>query len=256
MITKRVEFENNNSEMLSGVLRIPDEQGVFPAVIICHTFHDNKDNELIFSLWDDLSRAGFVCLRFDFSGRGESQGDFKDLTISQEINDLKAAFNFLDRHEQVDSDRIGILGHSMGGIDAILFAAKHKKTASIAALSTRSDTKEFIDSYFDDYQQKLWKQRGYVQMHNKSEISADFLRDAEKHSITEEIKKIECPILMVHGTDETRVPFEDARELFNHAKEQKKLELIEGADHHFTAGAHRQELLDAVIGWFNRTLKP
>ncbi|HLC98623.1 MAG TPA: alpha/beta hydrolase, partial [Candidatus Nanoarchaeia archaeon] len=79
MITKRVEFENNNSEILQGVLRIPDEQGVFPAVIICHTFHDNKDNELIFSLWDDLSRAGFVCLRFDFSGRGESQGDFKDL---------------------------------------------------------------------------------------------------------------------------------------------------------------------------------
>ena len=85
-------------------------------------------------------------------------------------------------------------------------------------------------------------------------MSSDFLRDAEKYKMMEEIKNVKCPIVIVHGTEDARVPFEDARELFNHANEPKRLEIIEGADHRFTEPAHRQELLDLLQEWFRETL--
>ncbi|MBD3313016.1 alpha/beta fold hydrolase [Candidatus Woesearchaeota archaeon] len=255
MITKRVEFENNKGDVLHGVLRIPDEEGQFPAVIICHTFHDNKDNELIFNLWDVISRAGFAVLRFDFSGRGESQGNFRDLTISQEIDDIDSAFRFMDSSEQIDSDRIGIVGHSMGGIDAVLFSSGSRKVKALVTIAARADTKEFIDSYFDKYQQDEWKRKGYVQMHNLNEISSEFLHDAENHDIIKSIKAIRCPVLIMHGTDDPRVPFQDARELFNHAPEPRQLELIDGADHRITGDSHREQLLDILIDWLVRNLR-
>jgi len=255
MIQKRVEFENKRNEILNGVLRIPDEQGTFPAVIICHTFHDNKDNEFIFNLWDVISRAGFIVLRFDFSGRGESQGNFKDLTISREIEDIQAAFDFIDKHEQVDSSKIGLIGHSMGGIDSILFASGNKKIKALVTMATRADTKEFLNSYFDKYQQDQWRQRGYIQMHNFNEISSDFLQDAEGHEVLESLKSIRCPLLVIHGTDDTRVPFEDARELFNHAPEPRQIELIEGANHRFTEDTLRDQVLDILIDWLIRNLR-
>jgi hypothetical protein len=258
MITKRVEFQNNESEMIVGMLRIPegkDDKEKFPAIIFCHTFHDNKDNEFIVSMWDSLSRRGFICLRFDLSGHGESQGDYKDMTISQDVKDIKAAFNFVKGLEQADRKRIGVIGHSTGGINTILFSAENKEIRSIAVLSTRSDIREFIDSYMDKYQQEEWKRIGRAEFYGLEEVSADFLRDAEKYELLDEIKNLKCPILIVHGTDDSRVPFEDARELFNHAKEPKSLELIEGADHHFTEPAHRQELLEILGDWFFKTLR-
>lgn len=255
MIQKRVEFENQKSELLRGIIRVPDEKGKFPAVILCHTFHDNKDNDLMFDLWDAISRLRFICLRFDFAGHGESQGDFRDLTISQDVKDLRAAFEFIKKLEQADTDRIAIAGHSMGGIDSIIFSADNKEVSSLAVISARSDTREFIESYFSKREQEEWKKRGYIQLYNFGEISIDFLRDAEKHDILESVKKVKCPILILHGTDDTRVPFEDARELFNHAKEPKQLELIDGADHHFSNPRHRQELVEAVTEWLAKTLR-
>ncbi|MBU0536795.1 MAG: alpha/beta fold hydrolase [Nanoarchaeota archaeon] len=254
MITKRIEFENKRKEILSGFLRIPDEEGTFPAVIICHTFHDNKDNELMFSLWDEMSRARFIALRFDFSGRGESQGDFKDLTISREVEDIQAAFELLDRMEQVDSKKICIIGHSMGAIDSIVYTSGNKRIKALITLAARADTKEFVDSYFDKYEQEEWRTKGYIQMSNFSEISSDFLKDAESYDLIERLRMIKCPILIIHGTDDTRVPFEDAKELFNHASEPKKLELIEGADHRFTAQAHREELIEILIDWILKVI--
>lgn len=259
MITKRVEFENNESEMLAGILRIPDSRGDgkerLPAIIICHTFHDNKDHEFMVSLWDSLSRQGFICLRFDLSGHGESQGDYRDMTITQDVKDLRAAFDFVSNLEQTDRKRVGILGHSTGGIDAILFSAGHKEVKSIAVLSARADIQEFIDSYMDKYQQEEWKRTGRAEFYGMEEVSADFLRDAERYEILEEIKNVKCPMMIVHGTEDARVPFEDARELFNHAKEPKRIELIEGADHHFSEPGHRQELLEILGDWFSRTLR-
>ncbi|MCX6707850.1 MAG: alpha/beta fold hydrolase [Candidatus Woesearchaeota archaeon] len=259
MITKRVEFENNRNEKLAGILRIPDSRGdekeKFPAIIFCHTFHDTKDHEFIISMWDSLSRQGFICLRFDLSGHGESQGDYRNMTITQDVKDLKAAFEFVRNLEQVDKKRIGMIGHSTGGIDAILLSADHKEIKSIAVISTRADIKAFIESYMDKYRQEEWRRIGRAEFYGFDEVSSDFLMDAERYEMFEEIKKVKCPIMIVHGTEDARVPFEDARELFNHANEPKRLELIEGADHRFSEPAHRQELLDTLGEWFSATLR-
>ncbi len=256
MKQERVQFENNNSEVLQGMLRVPERGGSgVPAVILCHGFRANKDREIMFSLWDMISRQGFACLRFDFSCHGESQGDFRRFTITQAVKDLKAAFNLMDRREETDSKRIGIVGYAFGGLVSVLFSAEHNKVKSLVSINSKYSTEQLISSYFSDYQQKEWKEKGYIRFHDFRELGVEFLEDSRKHDVLGSVKNLGCPFMAVHGTHDSATPFESARELFNHAKEPKRLELVDNADHHFTDAEHRQQLIDAVSQQLQATMR-
>lgn len=253
MIQESVSFFNSNGEMLHGIVRVPEGAGKFPAVILCHGFALNKDHELMFGLWDAISRAGFLCLRFDFTGHGESKGSFRELTISQEIRDIKNAVEFLKATNIVDEKRIAVVGHSLGASVAMLAAAQ-EKICAVAEIAGIARLDDFINSKFSDFQIREWKRKGFVQFYNFDELSADLLRDIERHDILEALKKIKCPLLIVHGTDDTEIPFENAREIFNHANSPKVLELIEGADHFFRNAGHRERLYEVVLEFLHRTI--
>lgn len=254
MIQESVTFFNSQGEMLHGIVRVPEGTGKFPAVIICHGFDSNKDHELMFGLWDAISRAGFVCMRFDFTGHGESKGYFRDFTVSQEIRDAKSAIEFLRNSGIVDEKRIALVGHGLGACVAIMASAEEKIKAlvEIAGLARLDD---FIKSKFTDYQINEWKKRGYTQFHDFDELSLDVLKDIGRHDLLGILKKVKCPLLIIHGTDDTSIPFENAKEIFNHANFPKMLELIEGADHTFRNPLHRENLYNLIVEFFGRNLR-
>ena len=254
MIQETVTFLNSKGEQLHGVIRVPEGNGKFPAVVICHGFDSNKDNEFIFSLWDNISRAGFVCMRFDFTGHGESKGSFRDFTITQEIRDVKNAVELLKTSGVVNEKKIFLIGHSLGASVAIL-AASEEKIKAVVAISGIARLDDFISSKFSEHQIAEWKRKGYVQFYDFDELSTELLKDIEKHDILSAAGRLKCPLLIMHGTDDTSVPSENAKEIFYHAKDIRKLELIEGADHRFTAPAHREELISMITGFLAANLK-
>lgn len=255
MIQEKTTFFNSNGEPLSAIVRIPEGAGKFPAVVLCHGFALNKDNELMFGLWDAISRAGFVCLRFDFTGHGDSKGNFRELTISQEIRDVKNAVEYLKTTNIVDEKRIAIVGHSLGASVAML-AAEEGRIKAVAEISGVARLEDFISSKFNDFQVKEWKKKGYIQLHNFDELSIDMLRDIKRHDLLSGLKKMKCPLLIIHGTDDTLVPFENAREIFNHANDPKFLELVDGADHFFRNAQDREMLYEVIVGFLQRSMAP
>ncbi len=96
----------------------------FPGVVILHGFTGNRggDHRLLPLLSRYLAERGVASLRFDFRGSGESEGDFSEMTVSREVEDAVAGFEYFKDLPEIDPERVMLLGFSMGGIVAALAA--------------------------------------------------------------------------------------------------------------------------------------
>lgn len=140
--TEDVKFINREENFyLSGTLSLPDSTGKYPAVIlISGSGPQNRDEELLghkpfLVISDFLTRNGFAVLRFDDRGTARSEGDFSKATSDDFANDLESAFNYLRSRKEINNKKIGLMGHSEGGIIAPIVAAKNKKIAFIVMLA-------------------------------------------------------------------------------------------------------------------------
>ncbi|MDI9625069.1 MAG: alpha/beta fold hydrolase [Bacteroidota bacterium] len=131
-ISEEVTISDNsqNKVSLSGTLTLPDSTGIFPAIILIAGSGPNDRDETIFGhkpfyvISDYLTRNGFAVLRYDKRGVGKSTGDYSKATISDFVTDASNALEYLKSRKEIDSSKIGMLGHSEGGIIAPMVASK------------------------------------------------------------------------------------------------------------------------------------
>ncbi|MCP4156385.1 MAG: alpha/beta fold hydrolase, partial [bacterium] len=126
---------------LAGTLSTPKSGGPFPVVLlITGSGPQNRDEEVMghkpFLVWaDTLTRQGIAVLRLDDRGTGKSTGQLRHATTEDFAGDVLAAIEFLKKHHAVDPKRIGLLGHSEGGVIAPMVAAQSKDVAFIVMLA-------------------------------------------------------------------------------------------------------------------------
>ena len=140
---EEVVFENPKAGIkLAGTLTMPKEGGPFPAVVlVTGSGPQDRDETLLghkpfLVLADHLTRKGIAVLRFDDRGVGKSKGDFNKATSADFATDAFAAMEYLANRKEIDSKRIGLAGHSEGGLIAPMVAAEHPdKTAFIVMLA-------------------------------------------------------------------------------------------------------------------------
>ncbi|MDN3692365.1 alpha/beta fold hydrolase [Chryseobacterium tructae] len=136
-----ITFKNKQAEIhLAGTLTLPSKEGVFPAVIlISGSGPQNRNEELaghkpFLVLSDYLTKKGFAVLRYDDRGTALSQGDFKNATSVDLATDVESAVAYLKTRKEIDPKKIGLIGHSEGGLLAPLVAVKSKDIACIVML--------------------------------------------------------------------------------------------------------------------------
>lgn len=137
-----VKFENGKARItLAGTLTLPGKEGNYPAVIlISGSGPQNRDEELLghkpfLVLADHLTKNGIAVLRFDDRGTGESTGDFKAAITSDFASDAEAAIKFLQTRKEINPKKIGLIGHSEGGIIAPMVASESKAVSFIVLLA-------------------------------------------------------------------------------------------------------------------------
>ena len=135
-----VKFKNSIDEItLAGTLTIPKREGAFPAVVLISGSGPQDRNEEVFGhkpflvLSDYLTRNGIAVLRFDDRGIGESTGNFKTATTLDLSKDVEAAVEYLKKREEID--KIGLIGHSEGGVIAPIVASNIKDIDFIVLLA-------------------------------------------------------------------------------------------------------------------------
>lgn len=246
MTVERVSFENGRGLVLSGVVHRPeawDEGG--RSVVVCHGLLSAKDSPKHTQLCVRLAQRGLMTLRFDFAGRGESGGSMRELTVSGEVEDLTAAVNLV---RERGAGSVSLVGSSLGGAVAVLYAGKCSGVASMAVLAPVSRPGALFRERLSGEEMEEWKRSGVLR-HEGEEIGYGFYEDAIGHDVLAAAGRIRCPALFIHGSGDDVVPLRSSRDLHDMVAGRRKLDVIDGADHRFSDPAHMRQALGLVIGW-------
>jgi len=140
--SEEVTFQNTKANIsLSGTLTLPKKDGIFPVVIlITGSGPQNRDEELLghkpfLIISDYLTKNGIAVLRYDDRGVGQSNGDFKTATSADFATDVESAIIFLKTRKEINEKKIGLVGHSEGGLIAPMAASKSKDVSFIVLLA-------------------------------------------------------------------------------------------------------------------------
>lgn len=141
-ISEEVSFLNREADItLAGTLTIPEGNGTFPAVIlISGSGAQDRNSEILHHkpflvLSDHFTRKGIAVLRFDERGVGKSEGVFSGATSYDFAKDVEAAIKFLSSRKEIDKNKIGLLGHSEGGLIAPIVAEESDSLAYIVMVA-------------------------------------------------------------------------------------------------------------------------
>lgn len=135
---------------LRGVLHAPAGAGPRPALILCHGFGGSCRGAGHPELARALARAGYVVLRFDFRGCGQSEGERGSVIVAEEAEDLRAAIDFLASQPMADAARIGVVGASLGGSVAIEVAAEDPRVKVCVASGAIGDGERRFRAQYPD----------------------------------------------------------------------------------------------------------
>jgi pimeloyl-ACP methyl ester carboxylesterase len=248
---ERITFSNPRGQRLVGILHRPDRSEAASAVILCHGMESNKESEKLVAMSRELATKGILALRFDFSGSGESEGKFEEITYSGEVEDLRAAYDFVLRYKP---KKIGVLGSSMGGTVALLFAAEERNVAALVTIAAPVHPERFSERLSTPEETRQWRARGFTQYHGRR-LNVSLLDDLEVLDAPKAARKISCPVLVIHGDQDDIVPVEEGHALFAELAAPKRLCIIEGSSHRLTEPAHLQKALAESIDWLTSHLQ-
>lgn len=244
---EKIYFTNSKGVKLCGILSNSTDDTSKPIIILCHGFTTSKDNGTNTQLEIILNEKEISTFRFDFFGHGESEGNFAEITISEGVDDTLRAIDYL---KSLGYSKIGLFGGSFGGITSIMTAPKTKDLYLLALKCPVSNYKErdLFAKTKEDIEQ--WKAQGYrthlTSKGLKFRLNYTFFEDYDNNDGYEVAKKIAIPTLIVHGDKDEIVPIEQSIKI-SKILQNCKLEIIEGAGHHFDGLGQFEKTLDLIV---------
>lgn len=247
---------------LAASFHVPDSPQPVPAVVLCHGFtgHRGEAHFLFVEAARAFAEAGIAALRFDFRGSGESTMAFSQMTIETEIADAEAALEYLRQRPEVNAERIGVLGLSMGGAVAACLAgrdaATHGGRGRIAALVLWAAVARFdglLARLSAPETAPLLLPDGTRDIGGLA-VGPGLIESLGRTSPVEEVAAYAGPALIVHGTNDQAVPVSHADEYKRVLGDRAQLHLIEGADHVFTSIPWQSEAIQVTAEFFLRHL--
>jgi dipeptidyl aminopeptidase/acylaminoacyl peptidase len=185
----------------------------------------------------------------------------EDITVTYELEVLDEAAKFLTSQNEVDPSRVGIVGHSLGGMIAAWYTAHHPEIRSLVTLSAVYNFLLMWNHYFGAETAAEMKEKGFAMIYSnrlnrKLKMKVGFYEDAQKYNMDEVIDRLTCSVLVIGGTADEAVTLEHAQYYFDKAalSRNKNLKVVKGADHIFSNPEHLNEVAVAIADWFGRTL--
>ena len=229
MNIRKVNFTNAEGQQLVGRLELPVDQHPHNFAIFAHCFTCNKNLSAVKNISRELTSNGFGVLRFDFTGLGESEGDFENTNFSGNVEDLISASTYLK--ENFTAPTL-LIGHSLGGAAVIFAASKIESVKAVATIGAPSNPKHVQHLIQNSVEEIKATGKANVNIGGRAfTIKKQFLDDIETKSLPKVAKNLRKALLVMHSPQDTTVGIENAEEIYVAARHPKSFVTLDGADH-------------------------
>jgi putative redox protein len=247
--TKPFRFPGVQGDALAAKLDLPDTEQRACA-LFAHCFTCGKDLPAIARISRALTDRGIGVLRFDFTGLGQSEGDFAATNFSTNIGDLLAAADALRRRDGGSGPAL-LVGHSLGGTAVLAAARRIPECRAVATIAAPSEPAH-LHGLLQGAAAKEIEARGEAEVSiggRPFRIRKQFLDDVARRSLLERLDELDRALLILHSPDDEIVTMENAHELFAAARHPKSLVALTGADHLLRRPEHAAYAAALIATW-------
>jgi pimeloyl-ACP methyl ester carboxylesterase len=252
MKSRPIDFENRGGLRLSARLDLPAAGAPRAYALYAHCFTCNKDLTGAFHLSRALTDAGLAVLRFDFTGLGQSEGDFADTGFTSSVADLEDAAAFLAREHKP----AGLLiGHSLGGAAVLMAAAKIDSVKAVATIGAPADPAHVLHHLADQRHKLEAEGEARIMVAGRGfTLRRRFLDDLTGHRFGEALDRLDRPLLVLHAPLDETVGIDHAARLFAAARHPKSFVSLDRADHLLTRPEDARYAGVVIAAWASRYL--
>jgi uncharacterized OsmC-like protein/alpha/beta superfamily hydrolase len=247
---QKIGFPNSRGEQLAARLELPVDEKPLAYALFAHCFTCTKNLKAVVHFNRALAREGIAVLRFDFTGLGESEGEFEETSLSTNVEDLVRAAAYLETHYEAPSI---LIGHSLGGA-AVLRAAGRipscRAIVTIGAPSEASHITRFLGDTRDTIEQD--GEAAITLAGRPFKITRQFLSDLERTRMEDSIANLRRALLVLHSPADEIVGIENAYRIFETARQPKSLISLDDADHLLSRREDARYAGSVAAAWVKR----
>jgi putative redox protein len=250
----RFTFTGPRGQKLAARLELPKEEPLACA-LFAHCFTCSKDLRSMHWISGALAERGLGVLRFDFSGIGESEGDFAETNFSTNVEEVVAAADWMRR--ELKAPRL-LMGHSLGGAAVLAAAHRIPESAAVATIGTPGDTRHLRKLLLSRAPDIETKGEAQVALGPRAfRIRKQALDDLGAHDLRRAIAGLGKALLVMHSPVDDTVGIEHARLIFEAARHPKSFISLDRADHLLLSNeADARYVAEMLAAWARRYILP
>jgi len=249
---QKVSFKNKQDQLLSARLDQPTGQKPRAYAIFAHCFTCTKNLSAIRNISRSMIQAGIAVLRFDFTGLGDSEGDFADTNFSSNVSDLVAAAEYLKKEYEAPSL---LIGHSLGGAAVIFAASQITSIEALATIGAPSSPEHVSHLFASNIAEIEENEISEVNIGGRPfTIKKQFLDDISEQNLANTLGNLKKPLLIMHSPQDVIVSIENASQLYAAAFHPKSFVSLNGADHLMSNKSDSLYAGEVISTWAKRYL--
>ncbi|MEM1081975.1 MAG: bifunctional alpha/beta hydrolase/OsmC family protein [Pseudomonadota bacterium] len=249
----KITFQNRIGQSLVGNLERPPGGHWQATALFAHCFTCSRNIKAARTISRALAKAGIAVLRFDFTGLGESEGDFADTDFSSNLDDLEDAAHWMSEH--LNAPQL-LIGHSLGGTAVVAVAERLPEVRALATIGAPSSP-DHVLAQFDHALDSIESQgRAEVQLAGRPfTIRKDFIDDVQQQSLAERLTSLRRALLILHSPVDEVVSIEQAQALYEQALHPKSFISLDQADHLLNNEHDALYVSQLLASWASRYLQ-
>jgi uncharacterized OsmC-like protein/pimeloyl-ACP methyl ester carboxylesterase len=252
MHTLPLEFPGAGGHTLSARLDLPPDRETRGSAVFAHCFTCSKNLNAVVNISRALTREGLAVLRFDFTGLGESEGEFAATNFSSNVADLEAAAAFM---AQRGTPVHLLVGHSLGGAAALVAAPRIPSLLAVATLCAPADAAHLARLLGDATQEIESAGEATVDLGGRPfRVRRQLLEDLRETRVDAALHALELPLLVMHSPADRIVALDHATRIFRAARGSRSFVSLDDADHLLSERADAQYAGRVIAAWASRYL--
>lgn len=252
MHSEQLAFTGASGARLAARLDLPPGGEPVACALFAHCFTCSKNLNAVVNISRALGREGVAVLRFDFTGLGESEGDFAATNFTTSVGDLVAAAEFLAGRGMAPSL---LVGHSLGGAAALVAAPRIPSLAAVATLCAPSDPWHLTGLLREARERVEAEGEATVDLGGRPfTVRRQLLDDLRQASVEAAMRRVELPLLVLHSPVDRVVELEHATRIFRSAQGPRSFVSLDGADHLLSDRRDAAYAGRVIAAWASRYL--